>query len=67
VGKIKIQLQAFTFASDDPLAREHAEVAQWVEEAASSLGEHRYYQQLGFATRQKMMHSVATRTICPAG
>ena len=46
MAKTKIQPQAFTFAKDDPLAREHWVVAKWIEDAFSSLGEHQYYQEL---------------------
>ncbi len=42
----EIKPLAFSFPPNDPLAREHTEVAQWVEDAASSLNENQYYQQL---------------------
>ena len=36
--------KAFSFAHDDPLAHEHRDVAEWVDEAFASLGAQRYYQ-----------------------
>lgn len=41
----EIKPLAFSFPPNDALAREHTEVAQWVEDAASSLNENQYYQQ----------------------
>lgn len=45
VANNKKQLQGFTFAKDDPLASEHAAVAEWIEDAAASVGR-QYYQQV---------------------
>jgi hypothetical protein len=36
--------EVFSFATDDPLADEHSAVASWIEDAFSSVGEHRYYE-----------------------
>lgn len=46
VAKTKGQPQAFSFAKDDPLARQHEDVAKWVEEAFSSVGKHQWYQEV---------------------
>lgn len=45
-----VPLVAFAWASDDPLAAEHAAVAQWVRDALRSLNEHLWYRDVDLKT-----------------